>query len=372
MATYKRNGQWYIDYYVNGRRKREKIGPNKKFAETVLKKRKVDVAENKFLDIEKKNKIRFEEMARTYLETYSKPNKKSFRRDEVSIKSLTAFFGGKHLYEITPLLIEKYKVSRKKKVSVASVNRELACLKHMFTKAIEWGKARENPARKVKLFKENNKRIRYLEKEEIKALYETCAEHLKPIVAVALNTGMRKGKILNLKWVDIDFNREIIYLLDSKSGEGREVPINKAVKDVLIRIRKHPGSPYVFCDKEGNSYGDIKKSFFTALKKAGIIDFRFHDLRHTFASHLVMAGIDLNTVRELMGYKSLEMTLRYAHLSPDHKKRAVEILNTQMDTIWSPEGNKKKKAESLSLQRIENIGSYEVWAHSSAGRAADS
>jgi len=104
-----------------------------------------------------------------------------------------------------------------------------------------------------------------------------------------------------------------------------------------LRTLRYPDGPYVFCDKNGQSYRNIRKSFFTAMRKAGIIGFRFHDLRHTFASHLVMSGVDLNTVRELLGHKSLEMTLRYSHLSPDHKRSAVDILNRQMDTIWTPE-----------------------------------
>ncbi|MBL7130804.1 MAG: site-specific integrase [Candidatus Omnitrophica bacterium] len=111
--------------------------------------------------------------------------------------------------------------------------------------------------------------------------------------------------------------------MDTKNGEKREIPMNEQVKTALIRTRKHPESPYVFCSKDGEPFYNVRKSLFTALKKAGIIN---HDLRHTFASHLVIAGVDLNTARELTGHKSLEMTLRYSHLSPDRKKRAVDIL----------------------------------------------
>lgn len=109
------------------------------------------------------------------------------------------------------------------------------------------------------------------------------------------------------------------------------------VKTALLRTLKHPDSPYIFCNKNGEPLKDIRKSFLKTLEKCGIINSTFHTLRHTFASQLVMSGIDLNTVRELMGYKSLEMTLRYDHLSPDHKRRAVDILSKRMDTIWTPE-----------------------------------
>lgn len=210
----------------------------------------------------------------------------------------------------------------------------------MFNKGKEWGKASDNPVTKVKLFKENNKRIRYLELKEIKSLLDVCSEHLKLIVITALNTGMRKGEILGLKWKDLDFKQDFIYLEHTKNNELREIPMNKVLKDALLSIKRNPLSEYVFCDKDGSSFKEVKRSFGTAMKRAGIENFRFHDIKHTFASHLVMNGIDLLTVKEI-GHKSIEMTLRYSHLSPNHKQRAVELLGSkiceQVDTFWTPE-----------------------------------
>jgi len=337
MGVIKRYNDWYIDYYVQGVRKREKIGANKRLAEIVLQKRKVEIAEGKFLDIKKEAKIRFEDMAKMYLDLHAKPNKKSWHSDVDTIKVLNKFFSGKYLSSITAMDVEKFKIERARTVSPATVNRALACLKCMFNKAIEWGKASDSPAKKVKLFRENNKRVRYLEREEMAKLLANCKDNLKAIVILALNTGMRKGEILGLKWHDVDFKHNIIFLLNTKNNEKREVPINEHARNALIGIRKHPESQFIFCGKDGKPLGDIKKSFFTALKKSGILKFRFHDLRHTFASHLVMNGVDLNTVRELMGHKSLQMTLRYSHLSQDHKKRAVDLLSKRIDTLWTPE-----------------------------------
>lgn len=345
MGLYLKGENWYIDYYANGRRKREKVGPSRKLAETVLRKRKVEIAEGKFLDIRKEDKLKFDEIAAMYLELHARPNKKSWHSDEDTIKLLKKYFGGRYLPEITPLLVDKFKMERAKDVSPATVNRALACLKCMFNKAIQWGKVSDNPVRQVKLFREDNKRIRYLEKEEIIKLLSKCSGHLKAIVITALNTGMRKGEILNLKWRDCDFRHNVIYLYNTKNGEKRDVPMNEQVRTTLIKVKKHPESAFIFCNKAGKPYGDIKKSFLTALSKAGIIDFHFHDLRHTFASHLVMSGVDLNTVRELMGHKSLEMTLRYSHLSPNHKQRAVDILGQRMDTIWTPKPIAQKTPE---------------------------
>ncbi len=352
MGGYLKNGNWFIDYRVNGRRKREKIGSNKALAEIVLKKRKVEIAEGKFLDIKKEQKIKFEDFADEYLEVHCKANNKSWHKSDYhNLRNLKKYFAGKYLHEITSEDIERYRADRIKEVSKSTVNRVLSCLGSLYSRAIEWGKATSNPMTKVKVFKVANKRIRYLEKEEIDKLLAHCCEHLKPIVIVALHTGMRKSEILRLKWHDIDIKCNIIHLLDTKNGEKREIPMNEVVQKTIIGVLKNPESQYIFCNKDGKPYGDIKKSFFTAIKKSGIVDFRFHDLRHTFASQLVMAGVDLNTVRELLGHKSLEMTLRYSHLSPDHKKRAVDILGQRMDAFWTLE-DKNKKPEELAVSKL--------------------
>lgn len=355
MGVFFKNGNWFIDYRANGRRIREKIGPGKSLAEIVLKKRKVEIAENKFLDIKKEQKIRFEDFADEYLEVHCKSNNKSwYKSDYFNLKNLKECFAGKYLHEITPKDIEQYRAERIKEVSKSTVNRILNCLSSLYNRAIEWEKVTDNPMTKVKLFKVPDKRIRYLEKEEIYKLLSHCCEHLKPIVIVALHTGMRKGEILGLKWHDIDIKRNIIHLYDTKNGEKREVPMNEIVQKTIIGVLKNPESQYIFCNKDGEPFRNVRRSFFTALKKAGIINFRFHDLRHTFASQLVMSGVDLNTVRELLGHKSLEMTLRYSHLSPDHKKRAVDILGKRMDTFWTSEVAVKKIEESPLL-----LNSYE-------------
>jgi len=342
MGVFKKGKNWYIDYYVHGKRKRESIGPSKELAQTILKKRKVQIAENKFLDIRRVDKIRFKDMSREYFEIYSKPNKRSFSRDQTIINHLDKFFAGKYLHEITVVDIERYKRHRLSQVTKSTVNRELACLKHIFKKAKEWGKTNHNPSQKIRLLKTVSPRIRYLETEEIEALYNTSASYLKPIILTAVHAGMRKGELLNLKWKDLDFHNRLIYLSDTKGANKREIPMNEVVYKMFLRVRKNPNSPYVFCHKNGKPYKDLRASLDKAAKEAEIERFRFHDLRHTFASHLVMAGVDLKTVQELLGHKTIEMTLRYSHLSPDHKKEAVEVLGRLMDTT----GRKKERAKN--------------------------
>lgn len=360
MGVFEKGGNFWIDYYVQGRRKREKIGPSKSLAQKVLYKRKVEIAEGKFLDVKHEERIPFKDFAQEYLEKYSKPNKRSWAStDVIYIKHFTNFFGTKALNEITPHDIERYKSLRlgsvnatprlknpRKKISPATINREMSWLRGMFNRAIDWGKVEHNPLKKVKFFKENNHRVRYLEKEDITKLLAQCCSRLRAVVIVAINTGMRKAEIQNLKWGDINFSQDVLRVPFSKNGEMRYIQMNEAVKRTLIGIGKHPTSSYVFCGEDGKPY-DFRKSFETALKNSGILHFRFHDLRHTFASHLVMAGVDLNTVRELLGHKTLDMTLRYSHLSPDHKARAVRVLDARMDTIWAPEVKSKTGAKKV-------------------------
>lgn len=345
---------YYIDFCANGKRKREHIGASKALAETVLNKRLVEVAEGKYLDIKKENRIKFEDFANEYLELHCKTNNKSWlKTDSRLLTVLKRHFSGKCLHEITPHLVEKFKSDRIAEVAPATVNRQLACLKSLFNKAIAWNKfTGTNPVKSVKLFKENNQRLRFLERDEIAKLLSVCNKTLRTIVIVALNTGMRRGEVLGLKWRDLDVKRGVIYLHNTKNGERRELPINEQVKTALIRVRKHPQSEYIFYKQDGSPIGDIKKSFLTAIRKSGIKDFRFHDLRHSFASHLVMSGADLNTVRELLGHKSLQMTLRYSHLSPNHKQRAVDILGRRIATVLPPEQLASNKPQRLELATV--------------------
>lgn len=331
---YKGRKVYWIDYTyrIDGKtkRRREKIGPSKKLALKVLAKRTTQVTEKKWFDLEKQEQIYFRDFSREFLERHSK-NKISFKRDEGIVKLLNDYFGDKLLHQITPLMIENYrKIRLDKGRTKATVNREVACLKCMFNKAMLWGKIKENPVTKVKFFKEENTIVRYLAEDERERLLKACnlsdAVHLYPIVVVALNTGMRKGEIINLRWRDIDLANKFIHVETSKSGKRRDVPMNKFLTETVRFDIKKPGSEYVFCNDKGKPFIHVDRSFKTALKRAGIRDFRFHDLRHTFASYLVMAGVSIYTVSKLLGHSSVRVTERYAHLSPKETVAAVDLL----------------------------------------------
>lgn len=217
----------------------------------------------------------------------------------------------------------------------------------MFRKAVEWelvGEETLKHIRKVKYIKENNRRLRYLSKEECQALIDACEPHLKPIVITALNIGMRKSEILNFRWDDVDLRHGFISLNQSKTKNAklREITINKTLRVVLQGLTRRLDIPYVlYNNATGRSFGEVRNSFQAACRRAGIRDFVFHDLRHTFVSNLVMVGVDITAVKELIGHKALTMTLRYAHLAPSHEVRALDILN---DTL----------AQKVSFQRGKN------------------
>ena len=337
-----RGGIYWLDYRYDGHRKRQKIGSGKKLAENAMRKIRVQIAEGKYLDIKKQQRTRFKEFADIYVRDYAKNKKSCETTDTHYLKRLIPFFGDKYLHEITPQLVQRYQTERRRQKnykgklpSPAYINRELACLKCIFSRAIEWGYAKENPVKKVKFEKENNERVRFLEKDELVKLLDCADEKLKPALMLAVNTGMRFSEMQYLKWKEVDLQRGIITLRDTKNGETRQVPMNRTVLEILSIFPHKNNEAYVFCKKDGSPY-NLRSPFLRARAKAGIKDFRFHDLRHTAASYLVMKGIDINTVREILGHKTLEMTLRYSHLSPEHKSRAVSVLDEEMDTIWTP------------------------------------
>ncbi|MFC1863385.1 tyrosine-type recombinase/integrase, partial [Thermodesulfobacteriota bacterium] len=235
----------------------------------------------------------------------------------------------------------------------AAVNRETGVLRHIFRKAVEWELTEESPFDRGKSLqlKENNKRIRYLTEEKINRLLKECKDtpHLYRIVACALNTGMRRKEILNLKWDQV--RNGFIYLQKTKTNEPREIPINDDLDAVLKDIRKEQQfrSKYVFTYK-GLTIQRVDRAFKAALKRAVIEDFKFHDLRHTFASHAIMRGASMKEVQELLGHKSFSMTMRYAHLSQEHKNKAVNLLNGLTASPNSCDKNCHKTVTSLVSQ----------------------
>ena len=277
-------------------------------------------------------KITCGKMCDEYMETFSRVNHRSWRDQGYILNHAKGFFAtDTWLVDISKRRVERFKAQRANEVKPATVNRNVAVLKHLFSMAVDWGYLYENPTQNVKLLHVNNRRLRYLEKEEIARLVAAASQssksHLKPIIILAINTGMRRGEIFDLQWIYIDLKNRFIEVIRAKNGDKRAIPINDTLLKTLHRLPRRVDSPYVFPGKNGGRLTDIKTSFLTARKKAGLDDVTLHTCRHTFASHLVMAGVDLMTVKELLGHKSIKMTERYSHLSPNHKATAVKSLD---------------------------------------------
>jgi len=348
MGIYKVKGKkgefWGIDFYDNGRRIKKIIG-SKQDAEHSLHLVKADSLRGE-LQMIRKGDMRFQELCEKYLE-YGKTNgKRSLRRDSFSIKALMDYFRYFKASQINPLHIEGYKKKRlEESKKPGTINRELACLKHMFNLAIKWKLVRENPVREVKLLKAKKYEMQILSKIEIDLLIKAAEERLKSVLIVALNTGMRRGEVLGLRWSDIDFVNYNIHVKNTKSGRDRDIPMNSLVADVLKK--QDMSSEFVFLHlwQSDKSLKNVSHSLKMACHKVGIEKFRFHDLRHTAATLMVQIGVDLVTIKEILGHSNIQTTMIYCHSSQEAKRKAVlklekALRSPVMTKKWEENGKK--------------------------------
>ena len=333
MGLVKRGKYWCMRFTYHGRQVRRSTGTSdRRLAEAILGKVRAQIVEGRFFETLEEKTRTFEELMARYLAEHA-AKKSQPRHYQGYVNNLTAFFGGRTLAEITPKAIVEYKNRRYAAgLKPASINRELASLKKAFNLAVkEWEWCRENPVSRVSMEQEHNKRDRWLSVEEEKHLLQTCAPWLHDLVTVALHTGMRMGEILDLTWRAVDFNRRTVTVVRSKNGERRTIPVNQTVLAVLKEktTLRSLRTELVFCSQVFTPMesGHLRRSFRLALGKAQIDDFHFHDLRHTFATRLVQAGVDLYKVQRLLGHKSPIMTQRYAHHYPESLRDGVEILD---------------------------------------------
>jgi len=195
-------------------------------------------------------------------------------------------------------------------------------LSRLLSLACEEGLLNKKP--KIKLLREENQRNRYLKDSEeyqlLKSL-ETSRIYLRPLVILGIDTGMRLGEIENLRWPDIDFQRETIYVAKSKTGKPRSIPMTNRTKELLLSLRTNERES-VFENLPG-----ISMAFRKACRKAGIVNFHFHDLRHTFATRLAESGADVATIAALLGHSSIQMAMRYSHITDDRIRRSVKALD---------------------------------------------
>lgn len=369
---------YYIFYRLNGKQVNYKLGSHPELtpqqARDLAKAKLGEVANGVDVQAEKKEAKRQNELAKNtilskYLENQYLPwlitrNAKTASRIIKTIETGFPELLEKQLSTIYAWDIEKWRNAKAKTdMSASTINGYVNTLKGAMSRAVEWGCIESHDLHKVKSLKVDNTVVRYLSTEEEKQLFDALrnrddkvkleresgnlhrhkrhypllpelrdfhyCDYLEPLVILAVNTGMRRGELFTLEWTNVNLEKEFLTITsgNSKSGKGRHIPLNVKAKQTLVNLLDDTNSQgYVFKNTEGEPLKDIKKAWGNLLKEAQIDDFRFHDLRHHFASKLVMAGVDLNTVRELMGHSDLKMTLRYAHLAPEHKAAAVNLI----------------------------------------------
>ncbi len=348
MSLYKQGRFWYYDFEYHGKRYKESTEETSKILARDKETDKLkELRAGKAAVVD----ITFKDLGDKYLKIHA-ANKRGKHFFEYSVRVLNRDFGEKLLSEITPADVDGYMAQRRAAVATATANRTLSVLKHMLKTAIRWHHLDVSPAADVKLEREPKARERFLTDTEATTLLEKSPKWLRPLVLTALHTGARQGELLALTWEDVDLDRARLTFRQTKNGEPRTIKASTTVVETLTAIKPRFGGGIVFHNEGGDPMhrDGVTWSFRRALRLAEIQDFRFHDLRHSAASFMVQAGIPLNTVREILGHKSLAMTLRYAHLAPDHQQDAMKAMDA-LTFSGSREFPHKSETEARRIAR---------------------
>lgn len=352
MSVYNKNGKWYYNFMQNGDREHglcHGCNNKKEALEFEVDKRyKLSLVQRGKLPPE--TKITFKQMMGIYLK-YSKANKVSYKSDVVHVKYLIKFFGAEtKIIKIKSSDIEAFKLHmRENGKAPATFNRYYNAINKSFNLIVAENPTFLNPCKHVKRLKEDNQKTRYLTPEQEKALFNELPEYLKPLVVCALQTGLRRANVFNLKWKSIDFDMGFLEILkqENKGHKKIQIPISEKLQVTFeeiifirfivpiifmqngVNLKCVVNDVYVFINPATNEpFTDIHKGFDGAIKRAGIGKFTFHDLRHTVATRLVMKGVDLKTIQELLAHSQITTTQRYMHATPERKKAAIDILNS--------------------------------------------
>ena len=326
---------WCIRYRVNGLLIREKVGREcdgiaRQHAINARKSRMGDIVQGRFRLPEVRKSVPFRDLITRYHE-YAATSKRSYSKERYTLEALARTFGRIPLAKLTPWAIERWKSDRRGRIAAATLNRELTTLKAVLSKAVEWDLLDKSPAASVKYLHEDNRRVRWLTSDELGRLLAAAAADvavawLVPAITLAVHTGLRQGELLRLRWEDVTAGGSKMSLWNTKSGKPRHIPLNTDARAILATLPREGTLVLAWPWRKPISRITLYHAFRRAVRRAGVSHCTWHDLRHTFASHMVMAGVDLATVKELLGHETLEMTMRYAHLAPQHSAQAVERL----------------------------------------------
>lgn len=324
-------GTWWIQYNdFEGNKKREKVGTKAAARQLYAKRQTEKLQQKKLPELTPKKKLTVATLIERFRPQFEA--KKSAADDKRYASYWTEAFGDLVADELRPSDVEAWRLKRQKQdgVAPATVNRAVAFLKRIYNLAIRDGVFEGmNPVAKVQQIRENNAVVRYLSDEEEAALRAVCSPELWLRVEIAYLSGLRQGEQFGLRRSDLDFRARVITVRESKHGETRRVPMSDRLAKLFRQQLATHESEWVWPgDDPSKPY--LKTSAYTALqracKKAGVAGFRWHDLRHTFCSRLAMAGESLATIQQVAGHKTITITQRYAHLSPEHNRAAMEKL----------------------------------------------
>jgi integrase len=332
-----RAGYWISYTDAQGRRKQCKVEANTLTQARDTLRNKAHAAEKqRVLGYAPPGKETFAEVMPRYLaHQRARLTAAAYARTKGIVEThLKESFGPMKLAEIRRGDVQKYVTERSAAVGPASVVRELNTLKHLLNLAVDWELIPLNPCERVKPPRCPAGRVRYLQPTELRAILEACPLWLRPIVALLVTTGMRRGELLGVRWLDIDRAGNRLLLPQTKNGDGRTVYLNTLACQALDSITRNGARPTdrVFASEQ-MSPENVSLAFLRTCRKVGIADFRLHDLRHTCASWIRMSGGDLQDVAKILGHRDLRMSNRYAHLSSAHLGAAVN----RLDSIFGPE-----------------------------------
>ena len=337
-----RSRTWWISYCdVEGKRHREKIG-RRSAALDALARRRMEVKDGRFIPPKKRASLTFRELSHAAMaQKKLRLAPLSYETDMMRLGKLLPLIGFVPADRLTPARVEETLVSLRASVSPSAANRYHSLLSSIFAFAVKSGRMSRNPLARVKRYRENAHKLRWLKPEEEVALRGAILAPQKKLFSapecsrheaefdLALHTGMRRGEQFFLEWKDCDLKRGML-TVKGKTGI-RPVEANRSAVTALGRLQGSSGKgKYVCPDAKDGMRCDARRWLEQAVKDAGIDHFRWHDLRHTFASRLVMRGVDIRTVQELLGHKSITTTMRYAHLAADHRQAAVEKMNEEV------------------------------------------
>lgn len=325
------SGVWWIHYHDQfGKRHREKIG-SKSSARLAYTKRKGEVLQGKKLPELNRRELSIQQLVDKYGPEI-RANKKSAAWDERIGKLWVAEVGEVGIERLQPGDIERIKARWLTKFKPATVNRRLAFLKTLYGKAVRDGLATVNPlaAGRVKLLRESPPRERILTEAEEASIGEALGVSDRLAMTIGLYTGLRISEQLGRKRTDLHLARDLLYIPEAKGGGRQEVRLNPTARGALQEVLELHRSEWLFPNPSGNgpiSRRNLSDRFRKACDRLGLTDVTWHSLRHTFISRLVMLGVPLVTVQKLARHKSIQMTLRYSHLAPDHTQEALNRLS---------------------------------------------